>query len=261
MRGWWARLLRHAGAGTRTGLAALPELEQPLFDQVLGEVRGAARLSAAEHARLRERVRQFLAEKEFHGLEGLVLESGHRYAIAIQACLPILYLGIAAYRGWRSIYVFPDTFRERHAQGWQPGRFEPWMDLAGVALHGGGVVLAWAEVEQGMFGGDDGYNPVIHEFAHKLDMLDGEADGRPPLPSGISQQDWFETFSAAFADFEARVDAGEDTPFSDYAAADPAEFFAVLSEVHFEQPEVLAATYPEVARLLHIFYTDDRGSR
>jgi Mlc titration factor MtfA (ptsG expression regulator) len=86
-------------------------------------------------------------------------------------------------------------------------------------------------------------------------MMDGAADGRPPLPDGITQREWFETFSRAFADFQARIDRGFATGLSDYAATNPAEFFAVLSEVYFEEPDVLEREYPGVMRLLRGFYT------
>jgi Mlc titration factor MtfA (ptsG expression regulator) len=229
-----------------------PALDDGTWKKVLPRVRGARKLSVPERETLRQQVREFLHHKQFIAAKGFELQDEHRYAIAIQACIPILHIGVEAYRGFRSIYVFPDTLRER-ADEWRPGQYLG--EIAGLAIQGGGVALAWTEARRGFADAGDGYNPVIHEFAHKLDMMDGAADGRPPLPDGITQREWFETFSRAFADFQARIDRGFATGLSDYAATNPAEFFAVLSEVYFEEPDVLEREYPGVMRLLRGFYT------
>ena len=210
-------------------------------------------MSAAERNELRPIVREFLHQKTFVPVEGFRIEDHHRYAIALQAAIPIRHLGIRAYRRFRSIYVFAEAFRERTDGMYRPGHNA--MHLAGLAVQGGGVALAWSEARRGFAHDSDGYNPVIHEFVHKLDMIDGAADGRPPLPKGITQREWFDTFSGAFKDFQDRVEHHRKTRLSDYAATNPAEFFAVLSEVYFEDPEVLEKEYPRVLKLLRGFYT------
>jgi len=43
------------------------------------------------------------------------------------------------------------------------------------------VVLSWDEAINGARDARDGRNTVIHELAHQIDMLDGVADGTPPL--------------------------------------------------------------------------------
>ena len=98
---------------------------------------------------------------------------------------------------------------------------------------------------------------VIHEFAHKLDMKSGDADGMPPLHAGMSRQRWIEVMSSAFSDFQKRVDDGEETPLDPYGAELPTEFFAVASEAFFETPELLKNEYPEVYGQLRSFYCQD----
>ena len=100
-------------------------------------------------------------------------------------------------------------------------------------------------------------NVVIHEFAHKLDMLNGPPDGLPPLHEGMRRQDWAGAFEPAYEDFCARVDDGEETAIDPYAAEHPAEFFAVTSEVFFETPDILQAEYPAVYAQLRLFYRQD----
>lgn len=229
-----------------------PELAPAAWRQALRQVRGTRHLSAAEQEQLAGLVREFLHLKKFVLAPGFELSEQQRLVIAVQACIPVLHLGLRAYRRFHTVYVFPGAFRERGARAWRPG--QAMGHLAGLAIQGGGVALAWSESRLGVEDEGDGYNPIIHEFAHQLDMIDGAADGRPELPPGVSGREWFETFSSAFTDFEKQVEEGQETAFSDYAATNPAEFFAVVSEVYFEDPEVLREEYPGVYRLLNGFY-------
>ncbi len=104
-------------------------------------------------------------------------------------------------------------------------------------------------------------NLVIHEFAHKIDMRSGEANGCPPLPAGMRQDVWKATLTVAYDDFCARVDAGEDTAIDPYAAENPAEFFAVLSEVFFAEPSLLRQEYPDVYAQFAALYRQDPVAR
>ena len=106
-----------------------------------------------------------------------------------------------------------------------------------------------------------GYNVVIHEFAHKLDMLNGEADGVPALHSGLTPAAWDDVFMPAFEDFRGRVDSGEETVIDPYASDDPAEFFAVLSENFFERPDLVDREYPALYALLRSYYRQDPLNR
>jgi Mlc titration factor MtfA (ptsG expression regulator) len=115
------------------------------------------------------------------------------------------------------------------------------------------VLISWYEHPEDA----DGINVVIHEFAHKLDMKSGDADGVPPMHSDMSRQAWITVMSRRFNDFQRRVDGGEDTPLDPYGAEWPAEFFAVASEAFFENPDLLASEYPEVYAQFRLFYRQD----
>ena len=120
------------------------------------------------------------------------------------------------------------------------------------------MVLSWPDVEASADWDGAGMNLVIHEFAHKIDMRNGDANGCPPLPPDMSPQVWKATLPAAYEDFSARVDRGEDTAIDPYAAESPAEFFAVLSEVFFADPRVLRREYRGVYGQCARFYRQDR---
>lgn len=217
-------------------------------------------LSAAERERLHVLVRLFLHDKSIHGAGGLEIADDVRLAIAIQACILILELDLDCYRGWVEVIVYPDEFVARYEYTDEDGVVHQVAEAkTGEAWAGGPVILSWADAASS--GGAGAYNVVIHEFAHKLDMLNGEPNGFPPLHAGMSRERWARAFEDAYEQFCARLDAGEETAIDEYAAESPAEFFAVLSEVFFEDPLLLRAEYPAVYEQLVAFYRQDPGAR
>jgi len=215
-------------------------------------------LSTAEQAQLKEMAEAFLGSKEFSSAGGLELTDEIYISIAAQGCLPILKLGLGAYRDWVGIIVYPDEFVVRRHIEDESGVVHEYDDvLAGEAWEGGPLIVSWHDVKMA----GDGYNVVIHEFAHKLDMLNGDADGMPALHSGIDEEAWRETFLAAYDDFCRRVDSGEDTLIDPYASDSPGEFFAVLSESFFELPDVVAEEYPALYDLFRRYYRQDPLAR
>lgn len=211
-------------------------------------------LDADERRRLRDMAREFAATKEWNGARGLALSADIQLAIALQACLPVLNLGLGWYRGWLGVVVYPGDFVIPRQTMDEAGIVHEYDDeVLGEAWEGGPVLVSWFDAPQDAAG----INVVIHEFAHKLDMTNGEVDGRPALHQGMSRQDWNAAFEPAFADFCRRIDGGEDTPLDPYAAEHPAEFFAVMSEAFFETPQLLRKEYPAVYHQLSLFYRQD----
>jgi len=243
-------------AWRRNRIVARAQLDERTWRSTLQRFHFTQTLPAEARARLRELTVLFLHEKHFSSAHGLELTDAMRLHVSTQACMLILNLGLKFYRGWSDIIVYPAEFVPRHQytdeigvvhQGDEPYAGEAW-------LHGP-VILSWADVALVEY--PDGVNVVIHEFAHKLDMLNGDANGYPPLHRGMQRQAWADAFGAAYEDFCARVDGGEDTVIDPYAAESPGEFFAVLSEAFFELPEVVRDEYPRVYPQLAQFYRQD----
>jgi MtfA peptidase len=219
-------------------------------------------LSPKELDRLRELSTLFLHEKKFEGAEGLALTDGMREVIAVQACLPVLNLGLQKYREWKTVVVVPDVFIQEHKEFDQAGVAHEWVedDSSGESWDTGPVVLSWKDVEASGWG--DGYNVIIHEAAHRLDLLDGEMNGRPDLGEGMDPAEWLTVFSHAFEDLRRRAAKRKRRLKIDpYAIEDDAEFFAVTSEHFFEQPGILRLEYPDVYRLFSAYYQQDPCER
>lgn len=234
--------------------APLPEVAEAQWARVEAGLPFLDHLSPGERARLRAMALEFIAQKEWHGAQGLDLTADIQLSIALQACLPVLNLGLDSYKGWVGIIVYPGDFVIPRQQMSEDGVVHEFDDeVAGEAWEGGPVLLSWFDDPQQA----DGMNVVIHEFAHKLDMLNGPPDGLPPLHEGMRRQAWTAAFEPAWRDFCERVDDGEDTFIDPYAAESPAEFFAVTSEVFFEAPDLLHAEYPAVYEQLKQFYRQD----
>lgn len=233
---------------------SLPAIDPAQWERVEAGLPFLDHLAAADRARLRAMALEFIAQKEWHGAQGLTLTPDIQLCIALQACLPVLNLGLDSYRGWVGVIVYPGDFVIPRKLISEDGVMHEYDDeVAGEAWEGGPVLLSWFEHPEQA----DGMNVVIHEFAHKLDMLNGPPDGLPPLHEGMRRQDWIDAFEPAYRDFCERVDDGEETWIDPYAAEHPAEFFAVTSEVFFEAPDLLQAEYPAVYEQLRQFYRQD----
>jgi Mlc titration factor MtfA (ptsG expression regulator) len=239
--------------------AAIPET---LWRQALDELPFLAIYTEDEIRRLRERVVVFLSEKGIVGAAAFAVTPLMRVLIAMQACAPALWLDADCYDGWENVIVYPDEFiiaREFEDEAGVVHRHRE--QLAGESMPGGPVVLSWSDVEAGADWDSAGMNLVIHEFAHKLDMRNGDANGCPPLPPDMRPNDWQRTMKIAYEHFRARVESEEDTAIDPYAAESPAEFFAVLSEVFFAEPALLLHEYADVYDLLRRYYRQDPARR
>ena len=232
-------------------------IDEPLWRAVLAQLPFLRGLSADEARRLRELAVLFLAEKQVSGARGLEVTDAMRVSIAVQACLPILELGIARYDGWSEVIVYPGDFRVPISETDDHGVVHEFEDeRAGESWPGGPVVLSWDAAAHAT-----DMSVVIHEFAHKLDMANGEADGLPPLHADMDRHAWSESFRAAYEGFCDAVDRGRETWLDPYAAEAPAEFFAVISEAFFEAPNETRRRYPDVYEQLRRFYRQDPAGR
>jgi Mlc titration factor MtfA (ptsG expression regulator) len=244
--------------GRLFGQTKAPVIAEEGWKETLAQLPFLMALAPADLARLRRLAEDFLAEKEFTTTGGLELNDAICLSIAVQGCLPILNLGLDWYRDWVGIIVYPDEFVIPRTIEDEDGIVHEYDELAsGEAWGGGPLLISWRDVQMA----GSGYNVAIHEFAHKLDMRTGEADGVPPLHSGMSREKWEKTLHAAYEEFCKEVDAAEladgETELDPYASENPAEFFAVISEAFFETPDLVNKKYPDLYEQLTLFYRQD----
>lgn len=240
-----------------------PEEQRAVLRRNVGHY---ARLHADEQQRLRDLVQVFVAEKHWEGCGGLSLNDEMKFTIAAQACMLILELPHRLYENVESIFVYPSAvLRPEQEQGVfvrSPGLVASGpIALLGEAHVRGPVVLAWDRVLRDGRAARDGHNLVYHEFAHKLDMVDGSPDGTPPLVSREQRERWREVCERAFLELRRRTQRGERTFIDDYGSTNEAEFFAVVTEHFFDQPRALQKAQPELYDVLSAFYRQDPASR
>lgn len=215
-----------------------------------------ARLPKPQRTRLEQLVQLFLEEKTFYGCDGFEITDKVRLAVAGHACLLLLNRSFSHYDEIRSILIYPDVFRVQHA--WEHGMIvnEGEEIRAGEASSFGQVVLAWSECEEPIKDPDCPHNVILHEFAHQLDFLDGDADGAPPMAADQAER-WLDIMSAAYDDLQDAIEHHHNPWLDPYGATEPAEFFAVLTEAFFQQPTELHQAQPEVYDLLRDYYRLD----
>lgn len=248
MLSWWRRR------------RAAPTLPDALWLGVLADYPFLADRSEADLERLRLLSAEFLRDKEFHGAQGLQITDAMALAIAAQAVLPVLHLGLAWYDDFIGIVVHPGQVVARRNRVDDAGVLHDWDEvLAGEAMDQGPVMLSWEDVREAGTRAGEGYNVVIHEFVHKLDMRDGLADGCPPLPSRAAREAWMAVMQAEYESFREKVVlaerfSGEPTWLDPYAAEGVDEFFAVACEAYFVNPLRFAQEFPPLRGLFDGFF-------
>jgi Mlc titration factor MtfA (ptsG expression regulator) len=223
------------------------------------------RLTEAERKELRELVQVFIAEKNWEGCGGLALTDEIRTTIAAEACLMILALPHDLYRNVKTILVYPSTVVPPARR---TGVFElvtsplaPANPILGEAFPDGPVILVWDYAKQTARHPETGHNVVYHEFAHKLDMLDGRADGTPPLPDREHYREWVEVCAREFLRLRDESAHGRSSFLDSYGATNEAEFFAVITEQFFDRPVGMEKHHPDLYRILRDFYHQDPALR
>ncbi len=254
----------------------IPLIDESLWRKATSRYEFVSALSAEENRRLRLIASDFLSRKTITGAAGLEIDDLIRTQIAAQACILVLELGVGYFDGWSEIVVYPSQFVPQREVVDEIGVVHTTNDpLSGEAWLGGPVVLSYEDVVRSgdPISGVEGYNVVIHEFAHKLDMRNGSANGFPPMQRGMSREAWKRAFMSTYLEFCKQVDTAEAhqhidggraleaLPLDPYAAENPAEFFAVISEAFFETPETVAESFPAVYEQLTKFYRQNPAAR
>lgn len=252
------QLLAKLRARREARIVARRAISDDLWAETLASLPFLAQRGADELAELRRLSSLFLDEKEFSGAGGLEVTDAMAVRIAAQACLPVLRLGLAPYRHFVGIVVHPDEVVAEREIVDDDGVVHRYDEvLAGEAMEGGPLMLSWSDVHQAGESADWAYNVVIHEFAHVIDMGDGEADGVPPLPGLSERRHWEAMIDREYESFCHRVDAGDPTVLDPYGAEGVDEFFAVAVEAFFVAAAAMRAEHPALYTLFASYFQQD----
>lgn len=273
MIGWLRSTLQRAASRSTTG--ALPE---DLWQATLATYPFLASLAPDVRVRLKELSAAFLRDKEFHGADGLQVTDAMALAVAAQACLPLVHLApvgkardaLRWYDDFVGIVLHPGEVLARREVTDDDGVVHHYREaLTGEVMDGGPVMLSWCDVADAGATAEQGYNVVIHEFAHKIDLKNGDIDGCPPLPPGFlgssnatqARALWMDRLQQEYNAFSDRVRAAQRfqglavEPWMDpYAMESPSEFFAVAVEAYFVNPSRMAADSPGLHKLIDAFF-------
>lgn len=269
MAHWWKLLGRRA---LRARAQTIPDA---LWQSVLRDFPFLAALDADDRDSLRAMALQFLDQKEFHGAHGFAIDDRIALSIAAQACLPVLrirapYQGLRWYDDFVGIVVHAGPVRALREVVDEHGvvhRYEE--ELSGEAMERGPVTLSWQDVRRAD-AAQQGYNLVIHEFAHKIDMRNGSADGCPPLPAGFMGADsprqahaaWRMALQGSYESFCDKLSLferfGQEAPWLDaYAAESIDEFFAVATEAYFVNRAAFARDFAQLLPMFDAFFRQE----
>ena len=219
-------------------------------------------LIPADQSKLKSMVQVFVAEKEWEGCQGLEITEEIKVTIAGQACLMLLGIDHNYYYNVRNVLVFPRHYIPKHQTMDGSGVVhESRQAVLGQASSDGPVVLSWVSSREGGLNAHDGRNVVIHEFAHKLDFMDGFANGVPILRSRKNYGRWFKIMRHEYDVLVARSERRKATLLDDYGATNPGEFFAVSVECFFEKPVALRRKHEALYRILAEYFGQDPAAR
>ena len=269
----WLQTLRG-----KSGRSRPADISDALWQDTLDRFPFLARFGKHTLPALRRLTRDFLDHKEFHGAADLQITDAMAVAIAAQACLPVLNIqaphrGLAWYRDFVGIVVHPGAVRAQRETVDEAGIVHRYLEeLSGEAMEDGPVMLSWQDVAGAGESAQSGYNVVMHEFVHKIDMRGGMPHGCPPLPAGFmgaatataARRAWAGTLNTSYLAFSDALSMAErfsgPAPWLDaYGAHSEGEFFAVASEAYFVNPGYFARDFPALVPMFDAFFNPPRG--
>ena len=239
----------------------LAEPFPPEWRSIVDRVPVCAALPEDERVRLHGIASVLMAERRFEGCGGLALTEAMKVVVAAQSAVLLLGHDNDFWSDVSSILVYPTTFAE--PGGARPiGRWDHrYGPRDGEAWPHGPVILAWDAIERDLAHPETGRNVVLHEFAHRIDMENGDADGVPPLLRRVQPATWQSIMREAYDGLARESKDGVPTVLDEYGATNPAEFFAVATACFFTRPRMLEDRHPSLYSALRAWYRQDPAER
>jgi MtfA peptidase len=205
-------------------------------------------LELEQRDKLHNCVKVIVAEVDWQGLDGHIVNDAMKVTIAGHASLMLLGFVNDFMDEVRTIQVCRQEFDDNR-------EFDPIYATetkSGRARPDGTTVLSWHHVMNARCGGER--NLVIHEFAHHFDRRDGKMAGTLAFGNPFDQDRWDAVVAEEYADLCDAAATGRWTILRHYGANNRNEFFAVACETFFESPERLQCSHAELYNLLSRFF-------
>jgi MtfA peptidase len=200
------------------------------------------RLDGEKKQRFEKKIGRFLALVKIEGV-GLDLSALDRLLVAASAVIPIFGFDDWEYKNLTNVLLYPDTFNKDFQF---EGGDRNIMGMVGSGFMNGQMILSLAALRHGFSKSAGKENTGIHEFVHLLDKSDGAVDG---IPSNLLAHEytlpWVKLMREKIQEIE-----DDKSDINPYALTNEAEFFAVVSEYFFEQPEILKDKHPRLYDML-----------
>lgn len=209
-------------------------------------------LNASQQKTFIERVSYFLYTTKISPEKGAQITDEHCILIAASATIPLFHFQTWSYENLDEVLVYPGTFNEQYNT--EDARRNVLGMVGDGAMHRKMIISLPALL--GGFNKQSHGNTAIHEFVHLIDKADGEVDGIPDylIPKELIQP-WLEEMHATI-----RAIRKDESDINSYAATNPAEFLAVVSEYFFQKPAMLARDHPELYELLNEIYSGEKAN-
>jgi Mlc titration factor MtfA (ptsG expression regulator) len=199
------------------------------------------------------KIQIFLNEKKFVGIK-INITDEIKVNIAFYACILTLHSKYFCYPNVEYIFVYPSTIVKKEIEKYFANQE---ILIEGEATKDA-VIISWNDAKKEIKSCKR--NVIIHEFAHEIDLADGNIDGLPPL-EGEKSKEFAKIMFSEYEKFKTKTLKGRFLGkyhlIDKYAATNRAEFFAVMSEYFFVKPALLKKHFPDIYKELKSFYKID----
>lgn len=184
---------------------------------------------------------------------GFTLTDEDRLLVASSGVIPIFGFPQWTYKNLNEVLLYPNSFNGQYET---KGEDRNIAGMVGWGAMNRTMILSRNSLYEGFENDHTKSNVGIHEFVHLIDKSDGSVDGVPEI---IMEKNytipWLKMIHEEINDIRKR-----DSDINPYGAVNEGEFFSVVSEYFFNQPELLERKHPELYKTLtKIFHQNPAG--
>lgn len=201
------------------------------------------KLAPGEQLHFEQRVAYFLNHIRITPIRGADVRMEDRVFVAAAGVIPLFRFKNWFYNNLDEVLIYPDTFSKDFEL---KGENRNVAGMVGDGFMHRTMILSLQYLRSGFLQHTKG-NTAIHEFVHLVDKSDGAVDG---IPENLLDQSSVKAWVSLVHEYIKEIREQDINDINPYGATNPEEFFAVVAEYFFQEPELLAARHPELFRML-----------